>query len=255
MKQIEQNSNAFGYKGVVTLKILKGNKLIRTITAYNEGSKELFRIIISQLCGNNESSKLPQYLDIIRVDGSSGLLNRVFLTGVKADTVDNIPCAYFSALIPANQFIKRGIDIIKFALYNSFISNVDTYLAQVSLTQEQIDELNKYVSTDPGIQRTYSTYNLLVEWRMFISNADVSRLATPVVTVASNTASWANVPNASSYNVMVIKNGTARITTQPDLTIELDTELDTEQKIQVQAISDTSGYIDSLWSTVETLIT
>ena len=50
---------------------------------------------------------------------------------------------------------------------------------------------------------------------------------------------------------MVIENGTATITTQSDSTIELDTG----QEIQVQAISDTSGYIDSLWSTVETLIT
>lgn len=247
MKQIEQNSNAFGYKGVVTLKILKGNKIIRTITASNEGSRELFRIIISQLCGNNESSNLPKYLDVIRVDGSSGLLNRVFLTGVKADAVDNIPCAYFSALIPANQFVKQGIDIIKFALYNSFISNVDRYLAQVSLTQKQIDELNKYVSTNMYIQKIYSTYNLLVEWRMFISNADVLRLETPIVTVESDVASWAPVPNASSYNVMVIENGTATMTTQSSL----NTDLVTGQKIQVQAISAISGYIDSSWSTVK----
>ena len=194
--------------------------------------------------------KLPFYLDVIRVDKTSGLLNRINLTGIKLDSVDGVPCAYFSALILANQFKKQGIDIIKFALYgkNNYSSNIDTYLAQVSLTQEQINELSNYVSLNTDIQRIYSSYNLLVEWRMFISNADVQRLATPNVTVTNNLAEWTAIPSATSYNIMTIKNGIATIGESQEGT---SFSLDADQKIQVQAVSSTKGYLESSWSTVK----
>lgn len=250
MKQDKQNINSFGYKGVVTLKILKNNRVIRTLTTHNEGSTELFRIMLSQLCGNNEAKKLPCYLDVTRVDKTSGLLNRIKLTGIKLDSVEGVPCAYFSALILANQFKKQGVDIIKFALYgeNNYSSNIDTYLAQVSLTQEQINELNNFVSLNTDIQKIYSSYNLLVEWRMFISNADVQRLATPNVTVTSNSAQWTAIPGATSYNIMTIINGTATIHEPQEGTTY---NLTASQKIQVQAVSSTQGYLESSWSTVK----
>lgn len=245
----QTNYTPLGYKGSVTLKILKGSKIIRTVNSHNEGSSELFRIMLSQLCGNDEDARLPRYLDVISVDATSGILNRIVLTGIKLDTVDGLPCAYFSALIPANQF-KTNKTIIQFGLYNNFSTNLDTFLARVSLTDEQINSINNFTSSNTEIRKLYASYNLLIEWRMFISNADIMRLKTPVVTKSGTTVSWVGISNASSYNVVRIRNSEAVEVSQTATTYS---DLQVGDSVQVQAVSDSTGYIESSWSNLITI--
>lgn len=169
-------NNNIQYQGFVTIKILKGNKTIRTIKTHNAGTTLLFKVLSSVLCGNNESVNMPKYFDLgsMESDGSSytfksNLANRVALnskvienfTTIMEDnkTFKSAYGASFTVLIPSIQILEqKNIDTLR--LY-SLNYGEESLLAQVEL----LNSLE--VSYDKG-------YNYMIEWVMTFENAMIA---------------------------------------------------------------------------------
>ena len=164
-------NNNIQYQGFVTVKVLKGNKAIKTIKTHNAGTTLLFKVLSSVLCGNNESVNMPRYFDFGNLinDGNSytfksNLANRMALS---AKVIENFTAsagnnsftsaygASFTVLIPSIQIVAHK-DIDTLRLYASNYGE-ESLLAQVDLS-EALE-----VSYDKG-------YNYMIEWVMTFEN-------------------------------------------------------------------------------------
>ena len=166
-----QQTSSFQYRGEVTVSVLRDKVNLTTLHLRNKGEQLLFDIIVSMLCGGNEKSRLPSTIDLLGVTqgskpGSSCLVNKRPITSLKVDTYDEVKCAYFSATIPAAHFLKSDSRVSVISLYNSYADR----LAYIELNDSQAETISKYTSTDADVMKEVSSTNLLIEWRMFISN-------------------------------------------------------------------------------------
>lgn len=175
----QKYANGIKYHGFVTIKVLKGNKIVKTINTHNAGTMLLFKLISSVLCGNDESMNMPRYFDFGNMaelaGGSthfeSNLANRIALsskviqnfninvdnaTARQAELFNSSYGAFFTILIPAAQILEnKDVDVLR--LYSSSYGD-ESLLAEVNLS--------------PALNVNYSGgYNYMVEWVMTFENA------------------------------------------------------------------------------------
>lgn len=170
-KQIKLNKVAsIGYRGEVTAKVCSKKRVIKTIKCHNDGMPLLFARLASILAGNAEAESLqmPKYLDAGRtVNGKfeSFLVQRAYLTdgGVvaKEPTGDAYSVTFGCIIAFTNIMTSHANDAItELRLCSSGNVGADDYLVKTNLTEPTT--LNGQSS------------NLLVSWKMYITNAQVS---------------------------------------------------------------------------------
>lgn len=160
--------SSIGYYGYATIKLLKGKRVARVITHHNNGTVWLFRLLASTLCGKDETSNMPKFLDLLHLKNQSdpnsqlvsSLAGRVSLT---AKVLENVSvaegintakiAASFTAFIPASMITNQYINVL--AIYSDAAG--DTMLAEIKL-----DELVDFTLKRP--------YNLMIDWTMTFNN-------------------------------------------------------------------------------------
>lgn len=164
------------YAGIVKISVMKGSKVVRTITEHNSGTIWLFKLLSSVLCGNNESANMPKYLDIGNIDPSansgeifhSNLGNRIPLTGkvinnfqiTSSDTLFTGKYgAVFTAMIPSIQ-ILQNIEVDTLRLYSTSSGGDEVLIAEVRLPPENRLTLEQQQG-----------YNYMIDWVMTFENA------------------------------------------------------------------------------------
>jgi hypothetical protein len=60
--------SSIGYYGYATIKLLKGKRVTRVITHHNNGTLWLFKLLASTLCGKDETSNMPKFLDLLHLE-------------------------------------------------------------------------------------------------------------------------------------------------------------------------------------------
>lgn len=166
-KKVEKASNV-GYKGSVTLSLLKGKKTYKTMEFKNNGSPEFFRVLCNAVIGNSTSSQMPRYIELYT--DNEGTLEKISLVRqsystakienvvVGTDTIEANYYAVFEFLIPGS-FLSNGKTIDVLRTYGSTNVN-DPYLTEIDLTDEEQQAV------------TDSSSNLKVTWRMGFVNED-----------------------------------------------------------------------------------
>lgn len=181
----QKQSSSVGYRGVVAVKVKRGNKVIRSVSNHNEGTSVLFGSIASYLCGSTGSNStgvtipaaIPRYIDAGTTNTATFVVEDLILytpsvTGKRVSdykvtnasgqvtTVSN--AALFTAYIPYETILNpdKGIDTLMLLSEqrNAADREVDanTLLARV-LLEEPV--------TLPD-----ASYSLVVEWAMSVEN-------------------------------------------------------------------------------------
>ena len=169
-------SSTLFYHGEVDVSVCHGQRKLRTMHLHNSGSNLFFDTILHVICGQTSPNNIPKYLDIIVDDGEgtensvkSCLIFKRQLAASRVQKLDEaIPCAYFSAVIPFSQFLQTDANPTYIGLYSKSDSGISDWLSKIDVVAgSPLDkEIEKYTTHQPG----YEQYNLLVEWRMYISN-------------------------------------------------------------------------------------
>lgn len=164
--------SSIGYYGCATIKLLKGKRVVRTILHHNNGTEWLFRLLASTLCGKDETSNMPKFLDLLHLENQSdpnsalvsSLAGRVSLT---AKVLENVSvaestnsakvAASFTAFVPASMVTNDDINAL--AIYSD--ATGDTMLAEIKL-DELVDLTTK------------RSYNLMIDWTMTFNNVVTS---------------------------------------------------------------------------------
>lgn len=176
-------SNTLFYHGEVDVSVCLGQRKLRTVHLHNSGSTLFFDTILHVICGQTSPNNIPKYMDII-VDDGKGTENslkscliyrrqlaarRVQELTLKQNGVETtVPCAYFSAVIPFSQFLGTDAKPTYIGLYSKPESPISEWLSKIDIVADSTlyQEIEKYTTHQTG----YEQYNLLVEWRMYISN-------------------------------------------------------------------------------------
>lgn len=177
-KQINQKS--VGYEGNVTLKVCKGNKVIKTIKQNNSGVGRLFHGIalglISGFVDDNLINYTPKYLGVGRTQqlvnintdynantlqsAESGIMIRVKLEPNNAYNREGLGwVAPFSAIVPSSQLQTLNYQVNELGLFSS--ANTDSLLARIVPTNKSGD--SEPIVVEPGM-------DLIVQWEILIQN-------------------------------------------------------------------------------------
>lgn len=163
--------NNIGYYGFAKISTFRGNKLIKTTIAHNNGTVLLFKLLSSALCGVYNANSMPRYIDIGIFENStftSVLTSRPLLSSKvdenfsiwDADIGTQIARygASFTSIIPAVQFnINEPKNINNLRLYSGNTDN--NLLAEISLNS------NNSIEVNPS-----DGYNYIIEWVMIFDN-------------------------------------------------------------------------------------
>ena len=165
--------SSIGYYGYATIKLLKGKRVTRVITHHNSGTTWLFRLLASTLCGKDETSNMPKFLDLLHLENQSNTSSRLVssLAGkvsLAAKVLENVPvagstntakvAASFTAFVPASMVTNQYINAL--AIYSNAYGD-DTKLAEIKL-DELVDLTTK------------RSYNLMIDWTMTFDNVVTS---------------------------------------------------------------------------------
>ena len=164
--------SSIGYYGYATIKLLKGKRVTRVITHHNSGTAWLFRLLASTLCGKDETSNMPKFLDLLHLENQSeptsalksSLAGKVSLTAKVLENVSVVGsadiakvAASFTAFVPASMVTNQYINAL--AIYSD--ATGDTMLAEIKL-DELVDLTTK------------RSYNIMIDWTMTFSNVITS---------------------------------------------------------------------------------
>lgn len=174
-----QIKDSLNYCGFATIKVKKGNKIIKKYSSHNSGTQYLFKLLANALCGNYQREYMPRYIDLGNIDENSkftsSLIHRIPLnstvvtenSGYSIELANNNVYsikfgALFSCLFNFSNLIPDG-SINAMQLHSNANGN-DTCLAQIQLADELSEDTLKFSSS----------YNFLVEWIMTFDNALIS---------------------------------------------------------------------------------
>lgn len=163
------------YQGNVTIKVVSGNKILKSAKCHNAGTSWFSKLIASSVLGNNEAVNMPKFLDAgtsVTTQGgttyTSCLSSRVQLTGkqLKKDTATDSTAwiASFTAVLPRKSITVSGdsITINTLKVYPTSTGGEENLLASVDLTDDN----------DISVLAT-SESSIIVVWNMkFITSAD-----------------------------------------------------------------------------------
>lgn len=146
------------YRGAVTVKLLKGKKVYKTIEVKNNGSSEFFRILCNAVIGNSVNNLMPNCVEIRgHLAGSETEIAltsiRVHYSTVSINESQQQYSAEFVFVIPGSMLINGTAT--KLDLYNS--TSQSQYLAEVVLGSGE---------TFP----TDSNSNLMITWNLSFQN-------------------------------------------------------------------------------------
>lgn len=163
-KKLKKTSASVGYAGNIEIKIIRGEKVVKTIKAKNEGKKSLFNFLAGCLIGNYDTNGTPKYIMLGHTDGDdTGTVavstNAIPYSGVSVEyqggTGEGLARAIFKFLIPFSSIPKdETINCIR--LYNSDLiwNNHCAYFI--------LQPADEIVSDGKS--------NILITWTMTISN-------------------------------------------------------------------------------------
>ena len=169
-QQDSDNKLSIGYTGNVTIKVVRNNKVVKTIQDHNEGTIHLFEFIAKCLSGVYEEQFGPKYLVLYNTEDSPAtrLTDAVLLTSSTyvvndvSDDNSDVATAQLTFTVPGNIFLSSEKQPTTLALYsyNGKIAGIDFedkhYLARLNLTS------NLGVIT--------SDTNLIIVWELNIGN-------------------------------------------------------------------------------------
>lgn len=171
------------YQGHVVVKVVSGNKILKSVRCHNEGTSWFSRLIASSVLGNNEGVNMPKYLDAGYVGENqsftSCLSSRVQLTGrqLKKDTNSTAWIASFTAVLPRRSIHTddTGVTINQLQVHSVTTGN-DKLLATVSLGEDKEIDVS-----------ATSKSSIIIVWEMkFITSVDEAPSQTTSTSQESN---------------------------------------------------------------------
>ena len=170
-------NSAIGYSGKVTVKILHGNKVVKTYRNHNTGTYRLFEFIARCLGNTYNEMYAPRFVRAFNIEGEfteEEIINHL-------DDVISGPIAYNKIDVTTNVDSENSLNdsstvIFSFLIPASLIFDNQTRmnaLALYSLTtydDESIASPMAYVKLDTNIQINEGS-NILIEWSLAITNA------------------------------------------------------------------------------------
>lgn len=163
-KKLNKTSASVGYAGNIEIKIIRGEKVVKTIKAKNEGKRPLFNFLAGCLIGNYDAKGTPKYIMLGHTDGDDTgtepvSTNAIPYSGVSVEYQEGaeggLARAIFKFLIPFSS-IPNGEKINCIRLYNSDLiwNNQCAYFILPSADEIESDGKS----------------NILITWTMTISN-------------------------------------------------------------------------------------
>lgn len=162
MKENKQTSASLGYYGNVEIKLMRGNKVIKTIKTHNSGRLSLFTFLANSLIGKFESGGTPRYImlgngvtDSVAEQIST---NAIPYSSVSIETnsseSDTHASAIFKFLVPFSS-VSTGEEINIIRLYSQNSTSWENHIAYFMLT-EPLESDGKS--------------NILITWTMKVTN-------------------------------------------------------------------------------------
>lgn len=163
-EELKKEASSLSYRGTVSVKLKQNGKIILNKNAKNTGTSFLLRALTYCLCGDDVSNEMPKYLDAgVMSNGQfiSSLSSRSTLTQALPSKDGEAWKATFQAMILYSQ-IKEG--------------SRSTEITALRLCSNQSGEDGELavmeISTPITIQD--SSYVAMVEWNMYIENAQIT---------------------------------------------------------------------------------
>ena len=154
------------YQGVVTAKVIRNGKVVKTFKKHNKGTDFLFKQLCRCLAGQDVRDAMPRYIDAGTIDNTenkfkSELIQPSFITGKYVKKFNSQYYAVvLNALIPFSSVISNESIINTFVLKPKYDSLNDSILAIFELNGESV--------------RLEQGESLLIEWKMAFTSIDIS---------------------------------------------------------------------------------
>lgn len=161
----QASSSNIAYEGKVTVKVLRGSKIVRSSTTHNSGQVRLFYYLCKCLVGTYSQSEAPAYLRMFYGDSisSSEATNTAQpLRSKRPLSSTNSATAEFTFLIPTSAInSQQDGKITTLAIYGSD-SSTDKSKPLATVTLSGSDRI--IPSSDPGV-------NIYVKWVMTVMDS------------------------------------------------------------------------------------
>lgn len=161
----QASSSNIAYKGNVTVKVLRGSKVMRSSTTHNSGQARLFYYMCKCLVGTYSQSEAPAYIRMFYGDGvnSSEATNTAQPVRSKRPlSSTDRATAEFTFLIPTSAInAQQDGKITTLAIYGSN-NSADKSKPLATVTLLGSDRITP--SSDPGV-------NIYVKWVMTVMDS------------------------------------------------------------------------------------
>lgn len=167
-----KRSSTIGYKGELTLKVMHGNKVVKTIKQHNEGTALLMDFLVRCLGSQYDSELAPRYIRAFHTDKEGMQTDkectiRPIATNFSPSYIENYKDEEEKALIkkgvvltfliPYSALDSRNTTLNRFALYGAkdYSGDKNDYLAWIKLSEG--------ITMVPG-------ESLMILWEMTLEN-------------------------------------------------------------------------------------
>lgn len=160
-----------GYSGKVTVDLVRGGKVVKTIRTHNKGKLPLFNFIANCLAGKFYESLKPQYIQLFNAGSPNDAVSYIPTpySSVGVETFENAEtgdyCEVTFKFVVPFSILPTGATINQIRLYNQSNTAVNKEIAYFDLVDEQGQPL---VITADGKS------NVIITWVMKIANQQVT---------------------------------------------------------------------------------
>ena len=164
-----------GYTGNVTVKVLHGNKVVKTYKKHNTGTYRLFEYIARCLGNTYDEMYAPRFIRAFYIDDIENIPDSELHTYLSENVISGA-IAYSRIEVKSDEAEQTATVTFSFLVPNSLIYDNQLYinaLAMYSLTtydDASIEDPMAYVKLDNKIEVTEGS-NILIEWGLTITNA------------------------------------------------------------------------------------
>lgn len=189
------DSGSVAYTGKITVSILKGRKVLKTLNTHNKGYRSLFTFLCQCLAGQYDraESLRPKFIRLYTMgpEGTAyseqeiqGRLQTQFLTSLTVPAYNTTPSVelvelqgqepyartIFKFLIPFTQ-IETTRDTNMFALYSAANQTTLTEPSAVFVLTDPEDNTKLGSVMNSSSSAKSNDYNLQIQWELTIENA------------------------------------------------------------------------------------